>query len=156
MASNLLEVTWKGHLRLLHESPTAYSSFMGDVATYTGVATMGMMVRRSSKHRPKQCLPSARAHTLSTLSPNPNQQETCMCHGQVVAPFLFSRFGWAKAASFTPKLLIFGGIPFFMGCTAHRLGFHVVSQSLMLYWLVLLGAGCMIFSRAAKFSLFKV
>ena len=48
MASNLLEVTWKGHLRLLHESPTAYSSFMGDVATYTGVMTMGMMVRGSS------------------------------------------------------------------------------------------------------------
>jgi hypothetical protein len=50
MASNLLEVTWKGHLRLLHESPTAYSSFMGDVATYTGVVTMAMMVRRSSEH----------------------------------------------------------------------------------------------------------
>ena len=79
-----------------------------------------------------------------------------MCCPQVVAPFLFSRFGWAKAASFTPKLLVFGGIPFFVGCTAHLLGFHVVSQGLMLYWLVLLGAGCMIFSRAAKFSLFKV
>ena len=74
----------------------------------------------------------------------------------MVAPFLFSKFGWAKAASFTPRLLIVGGIPFFVGCTLHLLGFHLVSASFMLYWLVLLGAGCMIFSRAAKFSLFKV
>ena len=51
-----------GHLRLLHESPTAYSSFMGDVATFTGVATMGMMM---------------------------------------MAPFLFSRFGWAKVGPIT-------------------------------------------------------
>lgn len=33
-----------GHLRLLHASPGTLSAFMGDVATYTGVATMGMMM----------------------------------------------------------------------------------------------------------------
>mmetsp|Transcript_50655 Transcript_50655/g.94355 ORF Transcript_50655/g.94355 Transcript_50655/m.94355 type:complete len:697 (+) Transcript_50655:105-2195(+) len=114
VATNLLEVTWKGHLRLLHASPGTLSAFMGDVATYTGVATMGMMM---------------------------------------LAPFVFTKVGWGAAASFTPQFLFAGGGLFFLGCIA--LQYTSFNGPVVLGALVLLGAACMILSRASKFSLFK-
>jgi AAA family ATP:ADP antiporter len=34
---NLIEVTWKAHLKLLYPNPSDYQSFMGSVTTYVGV-----------------------------------------------------------------------------------------------------------------------
>ena len=39
LASILFQVTWKGQIRILHPQPTEYSSFMGDVATASGLFT---------------------------------------------------------------------------------------------------------------------
>jgi len=39
LASILFQVTWKGQIRILHPQPAEYSSFMGDVATASGLFT---------------------------------------------------------------------------------------------------------------------
>ena len=44
ISTNLLEVAWKSKLRELYPDPSDYSSFMGDVASFTGVCTALMMV----------------------------------------------------------------------------------------------------------------
>lgn len=44
LCTNLAEFAWKSHLRVLHPTPQAFSMFMGDVATWTGIITVGMMV----------------------------------------------------------------------------------------------------------------
>ncbi|KAK7255289.1 hypothetical protein RIF29_28696 [Crotalaria pallida] len=41
---NLVEVTWKSKLKAQFPSPNAYSSFMGDFSTATGIATFTMML----------------------------------------------------------------------------------------------------------------
>ncbi|XP_050232038.1 plastidic ATP/ADP-transporter [Mercurialis annua] len=41
---NLVEVTWKSKLKAQFPSPNAYSSFMGDFSTATGIATFIMML----------------------------------------------------------------------------------------------------------------
>ena len=35
---NLIEVTWKAHLKLLYPNPADYQSFMGSITTYVGIA----------------------------------------------------------------------------------------------------------------------
>lgn len=41
---NLLEVTWKSHVRTLYPDPQGYSAFMGDISNWTGVATMSIIL----------------------------------------------------------------------------------------------------------------
>mmetsp|Transcript_25445 Transcript_25445/g.83715 ORF Transcript_25445/g.83715 Transcript_25445/m.83715 type:complete len:596 (+) Transcript_25445:179-1966(+) len=41
---NLLDVLWKSHLRLLAPTPAEYSSYLGDVATLTGVTSAALML----------------------------------------------------------------------------------------------------------------
>jgi len=115
LGSNLLEITWKSHLRLLAPDPSSFTKYLGDVAALTGIATIGMMF---------------------------------------FAPYLFTRFGWAFSASVTPRLLLYCGTVFFIGCIF--LGYlppplYPTALGLM----VAVGAFCYISSRASKFSLFK-
>ncbi len=44
MAINIVEVTWKGRLRLAFPDATAYSAFLGSFSAATGAATIGMML----------------------------------------------------------------------------------------------------------------
>jgi len=44
LAGNLVEIAWKGHVHLLHPSPSAYSAVMGDVAMWTGLVTGSLML----------------------------------------------------------------------------------------------------------------
>lgn len=44
VCTNVLDLAWKSHLRLLHPTPAAYSAFMGEVAMATGVVTGGLML----------------------------------------------------------------------------------------------------------------
>lgn len=41
---NLVEVTWKGKIKAQFPDPSAYSSFMGEFATATGIVTFAMML----------------------------------------------------------------------------------------------------------------
>lgn len=115
VSQNILEVIFKGHLRVLCPTTGAYSSFLGDVATVTGIATMFMMF---------------------------------------VSPIIFMRLGWSRAANTTPLFLIYGGTTFFTGCIINYYAFGAHNPSILL-GLVMAGAACIVFSKAAKFSLFK-
>merc|ERR1719379_2212568 len=44
MAINLIEVTWKSRLKLAYPEANDYAAFMGMYSSYTGVATICMMV----------------------------------------------------------------------------------------------------------------
>lgn len=44
LASNTLEYAWKLHLSQFCPTPQAFTSFLGDVASYTGVVTVLMML----------------------------------------------------------------------------------------------------------------
>ncbi|MES2121936.1 MAG: NTP/NDP exchange transporter [Chlamydiota bacterium] len=44
IAINLVEVTWKGQLKMLYPDPNAYQTFMGYFSTITGSATILMML----------------------------------------------------------------------------------------------------------------
>lgn len=44
MAINIVEVTWKAKLKQLYPDPAAYSAFMGNFSSSTGVVTFGMML----------------------------------------------------------------------------------------------------------------
>lgn len=44
VCTNVLDLAWKSHLRLLHPTPAAYSAFMGEVAVATGVVTGALML----------------------------------------------------------------------------------------------------------------
>ena len=41
--SRVVEVTWKSKLRLAYPDPNAYSAFMGNFSTLTGIVTFAMM-----------------------------------------------------------------------------------------------------------------
>jgi len=43
IAINLVEVTWKGQLKLQYPNPNAYSAFMGQFSTFTGAMTIIML-----------------------------------------------------------------------------------------------------------------
>ncbi|BDA47960.1 ADP,ATP carrier protein 1 [Coccomyxa sp. Obi] len=43
LSTNLIEIAWKSHLHMLHPSPAAYSAFLGEVATWTGIVTGTLM-----------------------------------------------------------------------------------------------------------------
>ena len=44
VAINLIEVTWKGQLKLQYPDPSAYNNFMGKFSTWTGAVTVFMML----------------------------------------------------------------------------------------------------------------
>lgn len=41
---NLVEVTWKGKIKAQFPNPNDYSAFMGDFSSWTGAATLVMML----------------------------------------------------------------------------------------------------------------
>jgi AAA family ATP:ADP antiporter len=74
------------------------------------------------------------------------------------SPMLFDRIGWRGVASVTPTFMLWGGVPFFAGCIAfNALGASPAATAggVALPALVLAGAVLQVFSRGAKFSLFK-
>lgn len=44
ICTNLMDVTWKTHLRMLYPSPTEYAAAMGNVASLCGVVTGLLMM----------------------------------------------------------------------------------------------------------------
>ncbi len=44
VCTNVLDLAWKSHLRILHPTPAAYSAFMGEVAMATGLVTGALML----------------------------------------------------------------------------------------------------------------
>lgn len=73
------------------------------------------------------------------------------------SPLLFDQWGWKGVASATPKFMLWFGVPFFMGCIAYNVLCQgaLASGALTLQILVIAGAILQVFSRGAKFSLFK-
>lgn len=74
------------------------------------------------------------------------------------SPMLFDRLGWRGVAATTPAFMMAAGLPFFAGCIAFNLlggGLPVASGTLVLQAIVIAGALLQVFSRGAKFSLFK-
>lgn len=126
LCSSLMEFSWKSHMRLLYPSPQDFTTFLGDVATCTGAVTGTLML---------------------------------------LTPLLFSRLGWRGVAAATPLILTWGGGAFFAACIAYQHFFGgpgglqagaVAASSLpALNALVVCGALLYVFSKGAKFSLFK-
>lgn len=75
----------------------------------------------------------------------------------LTSPAMFDRLGWRGVASATPTFMLWGGVPFFIGCIAYNfLAERALSAGMVtLYTLVIAGALMQVFSRGAKFSLFK-
>lgn len=74
------------------------------------------------------------------------------------SPALFDRLGWRGVASATPSLMLWGGLPFFAGCIAFTYfgaKLSLASGATALSIIVIVGAILQVFSRGAKFSLFK-
>ncbi|EFN55123.1 hypothetical protein CHLNCDRAFT_134175 [Chlorella variabilis] len=74
------------------------------------------------------------------------------------SPLLFDRIGWRGVASVTPNFMLFAGLPFFAGCIAFTFmagSLAVGPAGMVLFALVMTGAVMQVFSRGAKFSLFK-
>lgn len=44
LCTSLMEFAWKSHMRLLYPSPSDFTAFLGDVATWTGVVTASLML----------------------------------------------------------------------------------------------------------------
>ena len=107
-------------------------------------------------------------HYLHLLHPNPVAYaaflgDTAMWTGvatgflMIVSPLLFDLFGWRGVASATPNIMLYGGIPFFTSCIIFTFfSTNILATGLVsLRGLVLAGAALQVFSRGAKFSLFK-
>lgn len=107
-------------------------------------------------------------HYLHVLHPSPVAYaaflgDTAMWTGvatgllMVASPLLFDMMGWKGVASATPNIMLLGGIPFFLCCIAFSFfSSNALSAGLVsLQGLVIGGAMLQVFSRGAKFSLFK-
>ena len=107
-------------------------------------------------------------HYLHVLHPSPVAYaaflgDTAMWTGvatgvlMVLSPLLFDLMGWRGVASATPNIMLLGGIPFFAGCILFSFfSSNALSAGLIsLQGLVIGGAILQVFSRGAKFSLFK-
>jgi AAA family ATP:ADP antiporter len=72
----------------------------------------------------------------------------------LASPVLFARLGWRGAAGLLPRILFWGGLIFFGGAVglAHA---PPAMQPTLLPLVVLSGALLFVFSRAAKYALFK-
>ena len=73
------------------------------------------------------------------------------------SPMLFDKIGWKGVASTTPTFMLWGGLPFFMGCVAYNFVADkaVLVGAVTLQALVITGAVLQVLSKGAKFSLFK-
>lgn len=73
------------------------------------------------------------------------------------SPMLFDRIGWKGVASTTPTFMLWGGIPFFIGCIAYNIMADkaLLIRAVTLQALVICGAIMQVLSKGAKFSLFK-
>ena len=73
------------------------------------------------------------------------------------SPVLFDKWGWKGVASATPKFMLWFGVPFFIGCIAYNFFCRsaLAMGAVTLQALVIAGAILQVFSRGAKFSLFK-
>ncbi|KAI3428755.1 hypothetical protein D9Q98_007577 [Chlorella vulgaris] len=74
------------------------------------------------------------------------------------SPVLFDRVGWRGVASATPNFMLCAGLPFFAGCIAFTFmagSLAPKAAGVVLFGLVMTGAIMQVFSRGAKFSLFK-
>jgi AAA family ATP:ADP antiporter len=139
LCSSLVEFCWKSHLRLLYPRAADFSAYLGGVAVWTGATTCALML---------------------------------------VSPVLFDRLGWRGVAGATPRVLAYGGGLFFVACIAYQqlhgaaaaqaaavaaaAGAQAVAAAAasppgaaLLRLLVASGAVLFVFSRGAKFSLFK-
>eukprot|EP00798_Chlamydomonas_sp_ICE-L_P015733 gene15733-21855_t len=130
LCSSLMEFAWKSHIRLLYPSPGEFTAFLGDVSTCQGVATGLLMF---------------------------------------VCPALFARLGWRGVACTSPYVLLFGGSVFFSICIMYEYLASSAGASMaatlapalvgsvpvLLNMLVFGGAALYVFSKSAKFSLFK-
>lgn len=107
-------------------------------------------------------------HYLHVLHPSPVAYaaflgDTAMWTGvatgllMVASPLLFDMMGWRGVASATPNIMLLGGIPFFICCILFSFfSSNALSAGLVsLKGLVIAGAMLQVFSRGAKFSLFK-
>jgi AAA family ATP:ADP antiporter len=106
-------------------------------------------------------------HYLHVLHPGPVAYaaflgDTAMWTGvstalmMVASPLLFDMMGWAGVASATPNIMLIGGIPFFIACVLYSFGGSALAAGMIsLKGLVIGGALLHVFSRGAKFSLFK-
>lgn len=77
-----------------------------------------------------------------------------------VSPLLFDRIGWRGVASATPNFMMWGGTLFFVGCIMYNViasssAAALFTGTITLQALVISGAIMQVFSRGAKFSLFK-
>lgn len=77
-----------------------------------------------------------------------------------VSPLLFDRIGWKGVASATPNFMLWGGTFFFVGCILYNIitltsAAALSTGTVTLQVLVITGAIMQVFSRGAKFSLFK-
>ncbi|GBF96975.1 hypothetical protein Rsub_09772 [Raphidocelis subcapitata] len=129
LATSLMEFCWKSHIRLLYPAPSDFTAFLGDVATWTGVSTAALML---------------------------------------ASPLLFERLGWRGVAGATPKILLYGGSAFFGAAIAYQHFFarahaaaaaagaaHPATGTWLLVGVVFGGALLYVWSKGAKFSLFK-
>lgn len=81
----------------------------------------------------------------------------------LISPILFEKLGWKGVANATPQILLWGGGVFFIGCILFQNSFGTLGAAAlasghalaMLQALVIGGALLYIFSKGAKFSLFK-
>jgi AAA family ATP:ADP antiporter len=125
LCTSLMELCWKHHMRLLLPSPSEFTAFLGDVAVATGGTTALLML---------------------------------------LSPLFFERLGWRGVASATPQILLYGGTAFFAACLAYQCWFGGAATAAtagagaghaLLTAVVLGGALLYVFSKGAKFSLFK-
>lgn len=72
----------------------------------------------------------------------------------LASPALFARLGWRGAAGLLPRILLFGGAAFFAGSVA-LVHAPVEATARLLPAVVFSGALLFVFSRAAKYALFK-
>ncbi|KAI8467681.1 MAG: TLC ATP/ADP transporter-domain-containing protein [Monoraphidium minutum] len=127
LCTSLMEFVWKSHMRLLYPCPSDFTAFLGDVAMWTGAVTAGLML---------------------------------------LSPVLFDRLGWRGVAGATPRILLVGGTAFFAAAAGYQYHHGAAAAAAaaaggappagaLLSGLVLTGALLYVFSKAAKFSLFK-
>ncbi len=121
LCTSLMEFAWKCHIKILYPSPSDFTAFLGDVATWTGVVTGSLMV---------------------------------------LSPLLFDKLGWRPVAAATPQILTYGGGVFFAMCIAYQFVYGQATSATalslaLLNVLVVGGALLYVFSKGAKFSLFK-
>ncbi|KAL6780185.1 AAA3 [Auxenochlorella protothecoides x Auxenochlorella symbiontica] len=74
----------------------------------------------------------------------------------LLSPTLFARLGWEGVAKTTPRLMLYAGTPFFLGCIGYNFWLSgTLNGPMALKTLVMLGALLQVLVKGAKFSLFK-